>query len=115
MVANGQKVGEHCTVDPQALGLRAADFEVGKRMAEFMRGILPQGTEGLFQLGSVDAQGYSGVAVKRVTNAMGASTVSELESVTRQDVPDSTFAVPEGFQKQSLGGLMGGRGGRGRQ
>lgn len=102
MSAGGQKTGELCTVNPQTLGFTAADFEVSRQMAAFMRGLIPQGADALFQVGSAE-QGFSGVPVRRVTTVAGQQLVSELESVNRQDLPDSLFVVPEGFTKEAFG------------
>jgi hypothetical protein len=115
MTTAGQKTGELCTVSPQALGFTAADFEVSRQMANFLRGLIPQGADAVFQVGSQE-QGFSGVPVRRVTTVAGQQIVSEVESVSRQDVPDSVFAVPEGFQQEAFGGMGRGRGrGRGPQ
>ena len=114
MTTAGQKTGELCTVSPQTLGFSAADFEVSRQMANFMRGLIPQGADALFQVGSTQEQGFSGVTVRRVTTVAGQQVVSELESVNRQDLPDSLFVVPEGFQKEAFGGGRGGARGRGR-
>jgi hypothetical protein len=116
MMQSDQKVGELCTVPPQALGLTPADFAVSRQLATFLQALIPQAGDAVFQLGSVDGQGFSGVPVKRSTNVLGQETVSELESVRRQDLPDTLFAVPEGFQKQPLGaGMLGPGAGLGRQ
>jgi hypothetical protein len=116
MTTAGQKTGEVCTVSPQALGFTAADFEVSRQMANFMRGLIPQGADALFQVGSPQDQGFSGVPVRRVTTVNGQQVISETESVNRQDLPDSLFVVPAGFQQEAFGGGRGGRGrGRGPQ
>jgi hypothetical protein len=116
MTTAGQKTGEVCTVSPQSLGFTAADFEVSRQMANFMRGLIPQGADALFQVGNPQEQGFSGVPVRRVTTVNGQQVVSEVESVNRQDLSDSLFVVPEGFQQEAFGGGRGvpGRGGRGR-
>lgn len=59
----------------------------------------------------MEDQGFSGVPVRRMS--FGSSpTTTELTDVTRQTFPDSTFAVPSGFKKESS--PFGGRG-RGQQ
>ena len=111
--AAGQKTGELCTVSPQTLGFTMADFEVSRQMASFLRGLIPQGADGVFQLGGTE-QGFSGVPVRRAVNVLGQEIVSEVESVNRQDLPDSLFVVPAGFTKEAF--ALGGRGpGRGAQ
>lgn len=110
--SNGQRAGEVCTVNPQALGLTAADFEVSRQMAAFMRAMLPQAADALFQVGE-GAASFSGVPVKRIANVLGRETITEMTDATRQDIPDTLFQIPAGFTKEALGGL--GRGlGRGR-
>jgi hypothetical protein len=98
---NNAKTGEVCTVSPQALGFTAADFEVSRQLATFLRGLIPQGADALFQAGKVEEQGYSGVPVRQVMNVAGREIVTELTDVTRQTFPDSLFEVPAGLQKQA--------------
>ncbi len=108
---NGQKSSELCTVDPQTLGFTAGDFAVAGEMQAFFSKLLPQGSDNLFRIGSMQDQGFSGVPVRRVS--FGARpTTTEITSVTRQTFPDATFAVPDGFQKEAS--PFAGRG-RGRQ
>ena len=113
---NNQKTGEVCTVGASALGFTPADFEVSRQLAEFMRGLIPQGADQVFQAGRAAEQGYEGVPVRRVTTIAGREVVTEITSVARQTFPDSAFAVPDGFTKTQggLGALGRGRG-RGRQ
>ncbi len=108
---NNQRTGEICTVSPQALGFTAADFEVSRQLAEFVRSILPGSADAIFQIGSNDA-GFSGVPVRSVSTVLGRETITEITDVSRQEVADALFVVPAGFTKEApLGGL--GRGGRG--
>jgi len=111
---NNAKTGEMCTVSPSALGFTAADFEVSRQLAEFLRGLLPQGADQLFQVGNASQQGFSGVPVRRVATVAGREMVTELTNVARQTFPDSLFAIPDGFTQQAspLSGLGRGRGGR---
>ena len=110
---NNAKTGEVCTVSASALGFTAADFEVSRQLAAFMRGLIPQGADQVFQTGRVQDQGYDGVPVRRVTTLAGRQITTELTSVTRQTFPDSSFAIPDGFTK-TTSPLGRGRG-RGRQ
>ena len=110
---NNAKTGEVCTVSPAALGFNANDFEVSRQLAAFMRGLIPQGADQLFQTGRVQEQGYDGVPVRRVTTIAGREIVTELTSVARQTFPESAFAIPDGFTK-TAGAFARGRG-RGRQ
>jgi len=111
---NNAKTGEVCTVSASALGFTATDFEVSGQLATFMRGLIPQGADQVFQTGRVQEQGYEGVPVRRVTTIAGREVVTELTSVARQTFPDSVFAIPDGFTKTQGGPLGRGRG-RGRQ
>jgi hypothetical protein len=107
----GQKVSEVCTVAPSALGFNTSDFEVTKQMAEFFSKLIPQGADQLFRIGADTPNGFSGVPVRTVTYRNGAPAgTSEITDVTRQNFPDSIFAVPAGYEKRDM---MGGRG-RGR-
>jgi hypothetical protein len=111
---NGQKVVEHCTVAPGALGLTAADTAVVQQLADLaksMTTMVAQST-GILDIGRMEQQGFAGLPVKSVTTVNGREVISELASVTRQNIAESLFEVPAGFQKQDI---MGGMGGRGRQ
>ncbi|HZI77929.1 MAG TPA: DUF4412 domain-containing protein [Vicinamibacterales bacterium] len=109
---NNVKTGEVCTVSPSALGFNPNDFEVSRQLAAFIRGLIPQGADQVFQTGRVQEQGYEGVPVRRVSTIAGTQIVTELTSVARQTFPDSAFAIPEGFTKTTspLGRMGRGRG-----
>jgi hypothetical protein len=96
----GQKIEELCAVAPQTLGFTAADFAVTRDLQAFFGKLAPQNADSLFRIGSAAAQGFSGVPVRRVTFGSAPST-SELVDVIRQNIPDATFTVPEGFQKEA--------------
>ncbi len=109
---SGEKVSELCTVAPATLGFTPGDFEVTKQMAEFFAKLVPQGADQMFKIGSPAANGFSGLPVRSVTFRNGApSFTSEITDASRQNFPDSIFAVPAGYTKRDL---MAGRG-RGRQ
>jgi hypothetical protein len=103
-----QKVSELCTVDPKVLNLTPADLEITRQLASFFETLMPQNAAALFRIGS-DDQGFSGVPVRSVTTNGGQQTTIELKDVTRQNFADSTFALPEGFQKQQMPGGPGRR------
>jgi hypothetical protein len=107
---NNQKVQDLCTVDPKVLNLTAADLDVSRQLVAFLEAVIPQSAGAVFRIGS-DDQGFTGVPVRSVNTVAGRQIVSELKEVTRQNFADSTFAVPEGFQKQQMP-TMPGRGGR---
>ena len=111
-----KKVSDLCTVDPKALGFALTDFDVTKQLAAFFQQLMPQNAGQMFQIGNAEAQGFSGVPVRR-SYAMGSQQiVTEISEVSRQAFSDATFAIPAGFQKtESPFGGRGARGGRGRQ
>jgi len=101
---NGQKVSEVCTVDPKVLGLTMADFDLSKQVAAFFQKMLPQGTEPMAGMATFEAQGFSGIPLRRIAYTGDKVTVSsEVTEVRRQTFPDSSYEVPAGFQKQSVG------------
>jgi hypothetical protein len=107
----GEKVSEVCTIAPSALGFTPGDFEVTKQMAEFFSKIIPQNADQLFRIGADTPNHFSGVPVRTITYRNGAPAgTTEITDVTRQNFPDSTFAVPAGYEKRDM---MAGRG-RGR-
>ena len=85
-MTNNQKTGELCTVSPSTLGFTAADFEVSRQLVTFLRSMLPQGAEAMFQMGSTE-EGFSGVPVRRVANVLGRETISEMTGVSRRTFP----------------------------
>lgn len=99
-----EKVAEVCTVDPKELGLTAADFDVAKQLAEFLKSIAPQSADRATYFGTTEDQGYSGVPVRRIAYLNGTvSSQSELKDIQHQSFPASTFEVPAGFTKQPMG------------
>jgi hypothetical protein len=100
---NNVKTSELCTVDPKTLGFTPADFQVTQQIASFFKTMVPQGADQMFSVGGNDPQGFSGVPVRRMYIIGGTETTSELTEVSRQTFPDSVFAVPAGFTKQTFG------------
>ena len=96
---NNQKVSEVCTVSPKALGFEGGDFDVTKQMVAFFQKLMPQNANQIFSIGGDEAQGFSGVPVRRILSFGPQQTVHELTEVSRQAIADSVFAVPAGFQK----------------
>jgi hypothetical protein len=97
---NNQKTVEVCAVNPSMLNLGAADFEVGKQMAEFLKSFRPEGMDSLIVNATTQDQGYAGIAVRRTTFKNGAvESVMEITQLKRETFPASTFAVPAGFTK----------------
>jgi hypothetical protein len=103
---NGEKVSEICTVEPGALGLTAADFEISKQVATFFQKLLPQGADQLVGVGTLETQGFSGIPVRRVRFSGGTvQSTSVLTEVRRQTFAESSYQVPEGFQKTAMRGM----------
>ena len=105
---NGQKVSELCTVAPSALGFTTSDFAVTNEMRDFFSKMMPARADQIFALGTSD-QGYSGIPVRSTFYAGGSETTMEVTDVSRQNIPDSTFQVPAGFQKQAFAPMGRGR------
>jgi hypothetical protein len=104
---NGQKTTDICTVEPSALGLAAGDFDVARQMSEFFKKLLPAAGDQIVSFGRPEEQGYSGVPVRSTSIIAGKQMTTEITEVTHQPMPDSVFAVPDGFKKVDF---MGGRG-----
>jgi hypothetical protein len=101
---NGEKVSEVCTVDPKALGLTPADFDISKQVAAFFQKMLPQAEDQIVGFGTLETQGFNGVPVRRISYSGGAvQSTSEVTDVRRQTFAESTYDVPAGFQKQAIG------------
>lgn len=97
-----QKLSEICTVDPKALGVTAADFEVAKHLADFLKEFLPQASNQILVAGASADQGFSGIPVRRTTFVNGrAETVSEIKEIRHEAIPASAFEVPAGFKREN--------------
>jgi hypothetical protein len=106
---NGKKVSEVCTVEPKALGLTEADFDVTKQVASFFEKMLPQGVDQLVGVGRVETQGFAGIPIRRSAyDGDKVVSVSEVTEVKRENFDASTYEVPAGFQKQTMGRGVGG-------
>jgi hypothetical protein len=107
---NGKKVSEICTVEPKALGLTEADFDVTKQVASFFEKMLPQGGDQLVGIGRIETQGFAGILIRRAAyDGDKVLSISEVTEVKRGNFAASTYEVPEGFQKQTMGRGAGGR------
>ena len=81
-----------------------ADFEISKQVAAFFQKMMPLGTDQLVGVGTLETQGFSGVPVRRVTYRGGTvQSTSEVTEVSRQNFAASSYDVPAGFQKQTIG------------
>ena len=100
----GVKVSEVCTVDPKVLGMTQADLEISKQVAAFFKTLLPMGGDQVLGIGTIETQGFAGIPVRRVRyNGTAVASTSEVVEVSRQTFDDASYAVPAGFQKQSMG------------
>jgi hypothetical protein len=100
-----EKVVELCAVEPKALGLTPADFEVAKELAEFMKSIVPQMADQIALNGTPAEQGFSGYPIRRSHFSGGKVTsVSELKEIKRELIPASAWQAPAGFKRESFGG-----------
>jgi uncharacterized protein DUF4412 len=105
---NGQKSSEVCTVDPSSLGFSMSDFDVTRQMAEMFSKLVPQGMENFFRVGSSQPNAFVGLPVRMVSFKDGApQTTTEMTEASRQNFPDSLFAVPAGYQKREMPGMRG--------
>ncbi len=101
-----EKVAEVCAVDAAALGLTAADFEAATQLAEVIKGMMPGASDQLSFNGTIESQGFPGVAVRRVTLHNGAPQLTtELTEVRRGPIPASAFATPAGFTRETMPGV----------
>ena len=100
---NGQKTSEVCTVDPKELGFTQADFAVTRQLAEFFKSVMPQSGD-MFSIGTPEAQGFSGVPVRRITMVGPQQSTTEVVEVKREAFPESLFVVPTGLTRQAFGG-----------
>jgi hypothetical protein len=100
----GVKVAEVCTVDPKVLGMTQADLEISKQVAAFFKTLLPMGGDQMVGVGTIETQGFAGIPVRRIRyNGSAVASTSEVVEVSRQTFDDASYAVPAGFQKQSMG------------
>lgn len=100
-----EKVVEICAVEPAALGLTPADFEVAKQLAEFMKSLMPQLVDQIALYGTPAEQGFSGFPIRRSNLSNGKVTsISELKEIKREAIPASAWQAPAGFKKENFGG-----------
>jgi len=106
---NNVKKMEICTVAPQALGVAASDFDITRQMTAFFSKMAPGGTGPTFEVGTIETVGFSGVPVRSIGYGAKGEVIftSEISDISRQNFAASTYAVPAGFQKQTM---FGGRG-----
>ena len=107
---NQQKTVEVCAADPKTFNLSPADFDIARQLTELVKSFAPESTDRLVVNGSVQDQGYAGIALRRTTFSNGAiDTVTEITELRREIIPASTFEVPAGFRKEASPGARGAR------
>ena len=100
-----EKVAEVCAVEPSELGLTAADFEAAKQLAQLVKSMMPAAADQLSFNGTIEEQGFPGIAVRRVTLRNGKpDSTTELTEIRREAIPASVFAVPAGFKREAMPG-----------
>lgn len=104
----GEKVEEVCAAGWKEIGLKPADLEVWRELADFFKGLDPEGGKGFPVPGSADwerEQGYPGVPVLGITYHDGKPESEwRIEDIRQGSFPASIFEVPAGFQKEALPG-----------
>jgi hypothetical protein len=68
-----------------------------------MEKMMPQNANRVFIVGRGEDQGFSGVPVRQTFTAGQEQTTVDPIDVGRQNFPASTFEVPAGFQKETMG------------
>jgi hypothetical protein len=102
---DGEKVWEVCAVDFAQFGVQPSDMRIFQQMADMFKSLVPQGAEDMFKIGFDEQQdqGFQGVPVERLSFRNGAPHEKfEITEVTRQDVDDALFEVPQGFRKIAM-------------
>ena len=101
---NNVKKMDICTVDPKALGVSMAELDITRQMAAFFGKMAPQSSGSTFEAGTVETVGFAGVPVRTIGYGSKGEAIysSEISEVSRRNFTDSSYAVPEGFQKQAM-------------
>jgi hypothetical protein len=110
LTQDGRKIGEVCSVNPTTLGFDATDFDVMRQMGAFYSAMAPQMAGQLPGPSGIDPRGSSDFPVKTVLMVPGGTVTTEVIEAGRRTFSDALFAVPAGFTKQDIMGVMGGRG-----
>jgi hypothetical protein len=95
------KVVEVCAAEGNAIGVTRQDFTLVQQAIDMAKSIAPaEMIERIPLYGSVDAQGFAGFPVRRISFRNGKpESTTELVEIRREAVPDANFAVPAGFIK----------------
>jgi hypothetical protein len=104
----GERESEVWATDWKRFDLKAEDFKVFEKMAEFMKSLTGP-FAGSMKTGF--AQKFSdterpdavpGVPVRTIVHAKDGDMVQEIKKISRQDAPAGKFEVPEGYTKQDM-------------
>jgi TonB family protein len=95
---NTRRLEELCVLDPQELGLAAADFDVVRRHGEFIPSY-PPNFSGLVRISRPDGSVFDALPVRRVTGTGDLQLAVEIVDVRRQTFADAIFDVPDGFKR----------------
>jgi hypothetical protein len=98
---NGQKVSEICTVSPSAVGLTAGDIQTMQHLSDFFKKMVPTGGM-MVEVGVPENQGFNGVPIRTKVTIGDKTLTTEIVGFSRQNIADSAFQVPAGFQKQNF-------------
>jgi hypothetical protein len=75
-------------------------------MADMFKSLMPEGADDMFKIGfdeQQSEQGFRGVPVERLSFRNGAPHEKfEITEVTRQEIDDALFEVPQGFKKLDM-------------
>ena len=82
------------------------DLDITKQMAAFFAKMAPQAAGNTFEVGTVETVGFSGMPVRTIGYGSKGEVIytSEISDVSRQNFAASSYGVPAGFQKQTIGG-----------
>lgn len=99
----GVKKKEICTTDWKKLGITSKYLDVMHGLSEFLSEFTGEKSS-FFRMGSKEwekEQGYSGLPVKSISYSQGnIKNISELQEITKKDVPASFFDLPKGLIKK---------------
>ena len=91
-----------------------SDFKVMQQMGEFFKGFSQFAREAPFRVGSEAAQqegDYAGVPVRQIFYQGGRPNMkTEINEVRREDFDASLFELPQGYKKQKMMEMPGGKG-----
>ena len=106
VTSNGEKLSDVCTVDPSALGINLKDLDVSRQLADFVSTLVPQMAAQVAVVGRPETHGFAGFPVRSTVYVAGRTMTSEVLEASRQTIPDSVFAIPAGYTRQAMPGIV---------